>query len=136
MTKTFMMRLDKIQPSQLFISFEKLSEVMKKFDACNPELLEPIPIKRLGREIIFVDGHTRAFAAFLHDFSHVPVYWEDEKLDWDAYRICVEWCKKEGIFTIAALKNRVVSQEEYEILWYRRCEKMRQDLETKSKLKR
>lgn len=136
MTKMFMMRLDKIQPSQLFICSEKLSEVMKNFVPDNSKLMEPIPIKRLGKEIVFVDGHTRAFAAFLHGFSHVTVYWEKEELDWDAYKICVEWCKKEGIYTIADLKGRVVPQVDYERLWYKRCEEMQQDLEAKRRLKR
>ncbi|MBS7653969.1 hypothetical protein KEJ43_02720 [Candidatus Bathyarchaeota archaeon] len=128
-----MMKLSEIQPSQLYICSEKLSEVMKAFDANNPESIEPIPIKKLGGDIIFVDGHTRAFAAFLCGFSEVPVYWEDEELDWDAYEICVEWCKSEGIRTIADLKNRVVPQSEYEILWYERCEKMQRELEEKRK---
>ena len=104
---------------------------MKMFDPDKPESIEPIPIKRLGNEIIFVDGHTRAFAAFLNGLSEVPVYWEDEELDWEAYKICVEWCRKEEIHTIADLKNRVVPQKDYEILWYRRCEKMQKDLEAK-----
>jgi len=128
MTKTFMMKLDKIQPSQLYVSSEKLSEVMKTFNPRKPESIEPIPIKKLGNRIIFVDGHTRAFAAFLHSASEVPVYWENEELDWDAYEICVEWCKKEGIHSIADLKNRIVPQKDYEILWYKRCEEMQKDL--------
>ncbi|KPV65278.1 MAG: hypothetical protein AOA65_0313 [Candidatus Bathyarchaeota archaeon BA1] len=131
MAKVFMMKLKEIQPSQLYISSEKLSEVMKTFDPNKPESMEPIPIKKLENEVIFVDGHTRAFAAFLHSFSEVPVYWEDEELDWDAYEICVEWCKKERIHTIGDLKNRVVHQKDYEILWCRRCEKMQQELEAK-----
>jgi len=45
------------------------------------------------------------------------------RLDWDAYKICVEWCKMERIQTIADLKNRVVPRNEYEKLWYERCEK-------------
>lgn len=128
MNKTFMMKLEKIQPSQLYISSEKLSEVMKTFDSANPKLIEPIPIKKLGNDIIFVDGHTRAFAAFLHGFSEVPVYWEDEELDWDAYEICVRWCKEDRIYTIADLKNRVVPQKDYEILWHSRCEEMQRGL--------
>jgi hypothetical protein len=131
MNKSFMMKLNRIQPSQLYISSEKLSKIMKTFDSANPESIEPIPIKKLGNEIVFVDGHTRAFAAFLRGFSEVPVYWEDEELDWDAYEICVGWCKKDGIHTIADLKDKVVSQKDYEILWYRRCEKMQQDLAKK-----
>ena len=67
MPKTFMMRLDNIQPSQLYISSEKLSEVMKTFNPNDSNSIEPIPIKRLGNDIIFVDGHTRAFAAFYMD---------------------------------------------------------------------
>jgi hypothetical protein len=128
MIKKFMMKINEIQPSQLYISSEKLSEIMKMFDSVNPELIEPIPIKRLGDEIVFVDGHTRAFAAFLRGFSEVPVYWEDEELDWDAYEICVRWCKEDGIHAIADLKDRVVSQKDYETLWYARCEEMQQGL--------
>jgi hypothetical protein len=134
MPKTFMMKLDKIQPTQLYISSEKLSEVMKNLDPKNPKAMEPTPIKKLGNEIIFVDGHTRGFAAFLHGFSEIPVYWEDEELDWDAYKICLKWCKKEKIRTTADLKNRIVPQEDYEILWYKRCEKMQQNLELRRKL--
>lgn len=128
MTKTFMMKLDEIQPSQLYISSEKLNEVMKTMDSMKPTAIKPIPIRKLGGRIIFVDGHTRAFAAFLLNFPMIPVYWEDEELGWDAYAICVDWCKKEGIRTVADLKGKVVSQKDYEILWYRRCVEMQQDL--------
>jgi len=131
MVKAFKMRLDKIQPSQLYISTEKLAEVRRMLNPAKPESLEPIPIKKLGDDVIFVDGHTRAFAAFLCGLSEVPVYWEDEELDWNEYEICVKWCKDEGIRTIADLKDRVISQKDYEVLWYKRCEKMQQDLTTK-----
>jgi len=130
MPKTFMMKLDKIQPSQLYISSEKLSNVMKNFNANS---IEPIPVKKLGGDIIFVDGHTRAFVAYLHGLKEIPVYWEYEEPDWEAYKICVEWCKKEGIYAIADLENRVISHREYEILWYRRCEEMQRNLEAKRK---
>ncbi|MEM2136997.1 MAG: ParB/Srx family N-terminal domain-containing protein [Candidatus Methanomethylicia archaeon] len=128
MEKVFMMKLSDIQPSQLYICSEKLSEVMKTFNPNDPKSMEPIPIKKLDEDIIFVDGHTRAFAAFLHGFTEIPVYWENEELDWDMYKICVEWCKNEGICTIADLKNRVIPQGEYEILWYKRCEELEQKL--------
>jgi len=133
MTKTLLTKLDEIQPSQLYISSEKLSKVMKDFPS-KPASVEPIPIKKLRDQIIFVDGHTRAFAAFQRGFSKVPVYWEYEELDWEAYEICVGWCKEEGIHTIADLKNRVIPHQEYEKLWYERCAKMQKELESKRKL--
>jgi hypothetical protein len=130
MTKSFMMKLDEIQPSQLFINSEKLSLVMKTFDV-NPRSIEPIPVKKIGEQIVFVDGHTRAFAAFLKGMSEVKVYWEEDELDWDEYEVCVDWCKKEGINTIADLKERVIPSKEYQVLWLDRCEKMQRELEAK-----
>jgi hypothetical protein len=55
-------------------------------------------------------------------------------LDWDAYEVCVGWCKEEGIRTIADLANRTVPEKDYKVLWLQRCEKMQQDLQnTRSK---
>jgi len=133
MTEVFLMELNEIQPSQLYISSRKLNRVMENF-AAKPSLMEPIPIKKLGDRIVFVDGHTRAFAALLNRFPKIPVYWEDEELDWEEYEICVRWCIDEEIYTIADLKNKVVSHQEYKKLWYGRCTKMQKELETKRKL--
>jgi len=127
------MELSEIQPSQLYISSRKLNSVMKNF-ASKPSLMEPIPIKELGGRVVFVDGHTRAFAALLHRFPKVPVYWEDEELDWEAYETCVRWCLEEKIYTIADLKNRIVSHQKYKKLWYERCAKMQKKLKAKRKL--
>ena len=135
MTGIFIMKLEEIQPSQLFISSEKLSQVMKEFDPLKIETLRPIPIKELGNEIIFTDGHTRAFAAYLSGLSEVRVFWDDDEMDWEAYEICVEWCKGAGIHTIADLKDRVVGEEEYKLLWHRRCDVMHQELEVKRRNK-
>jgi hypothetical protein len=131
MVEVFRMRLEDIQPSQLYISFQKLCNVMKRFNPSDLGSIEPIPVKKLGEDVIFVDGHTRAFAAYLCGVSEVPVYWEDEELDWEAYEICVEWCKESGIRRISDLKNRVVPQKDYETLWYKRCEDMQRELEKK-----
>jgi hypothetical protein len=106
--------------------------VVKTFPE-TPELMEPLPVKKLGDKIILVDGHTRAFAAFLRGFSQIPVYWENEELDWDAYAVCVEWCEKENIHTVADLKNRVVPEKDYEILWCKRREELDKMLKRKRK---
>ncbi len=135
MAKSFRMKLDRIQPSQLYISTEKLGEIMKTFGTSSHRSLEPIPVKKLSGDIIFVDGHTRAFAAFLQGVSEVPVCWEYEELDWEAYEICVKWCKDEGIRTIADLKNRVVSNEDYDVLWLDLCARMQAGLKAQRGIK-
>jgi hypothetical protein len=108
--------------------------VIKGLKRSEPVFVEPIPIKKLGDQVVFVDGHTRALAAFLLGLSEVPVYWEeDEELDWKEYEICVEWCKREGIFSISDLKNRIVPHNDYQALWLDRCRRMQQDLEAERK---
>jgi len=56
-------------------------------------------------------------------------------LDWNEYKICVNWCKNEGIRSIADLTDRIVSQKEYDVLWLKRCEKMQQELASKTSQK-
>lgn len=126
------MKLDIIQPSQLYISSKKLDLVLRNFPS-EPTSVEPIPIKKLHSETVYVDGHTRAFAAYLRNFSEIPAYWEYDELDWEEYEICVQWCKEEGIHTIADLENRVISHQQYKKLWYARCDRMQKDLEQKRK---
>jgi len=136
MTKTYQMQLDSIQPTQLYISSAKLDHVMKILKQFKKVDIEPIPVKKLEDQTVFVDGHTRALAALLLGLSEIPVYWEDEELDWDEYKVCIGWCKEEGIHTISDLKNRIVSHKDYTVLWLDRCKKMQQDLEAKKKTQR
>jgi hypothetical protein len=123
------MKLNSVQPSQLYISSKKLDGIMRSLEGGKPVSVEPVPIKKLGNQVILVDGYTRALAAFLLGLSEISVYWQDGELDWEEYEICVEWCKKEGIHTIPDLKNRIVSHKDYQLLWVGRCRKMQQDLE-------
>lgn len=129
--ETFTMSLDKIQPSQLYVSSEKLSRVLEVLGSGDSDSIEPIPVKELNGEIVSTDGHTRALVLHMKGFSEVEVVWEDTELDWEAYEVCVAWCKEEGIFSIADLRNRIIEPPEYQMLWLDRCRKMQKELETK-----
>jgi hypothetical protein len=126
-------KLDHLQPSQLYISQDKLSAVQTTTDYSSPEEVQPIPVKDLGGLRVMTDGHTRAFAAFLAGLTSLPTYDDPDDLDWEAYQICVDWCWAEGIHTVADLVGRVVNAEDYERLWYDRCRMMQADLAKKRK---
>lgn len=133
MKKAFLLHLDKIQPSQLYISQAKLKSVLNVIEKEGFEALQPIPVIRLKGFIVYTDGHTRAMAAYLSGLEKVPVYWDEDELDLQAYEICVDWCLDEGIKSISDLKGRIISHSDYEILWYERCRKMQKDLENERK---
>jgi hypothetical protein len=131
MVDIFVVKLDQIQPCKLYVDSEKLSNVLKNYDRFKPDLLEPLPVKKLGDEVVLTDGHTIALAAYLRGISEVRAYWDDAEADWEAYQICVDWCKKEGVHSVADLKDRVVSAKDYDLLWSKRCEEMVRGLEAK-----
>lgn len=128
MTKAFWMQIADIQPSQMFISTAKLSAVQRWFDPAHVASYEPIPVKRLDDRTIFTDGHTRAFAAHRHGLTRILVYQDQDKLDWEAYAICVEWCRDNAIYCIADLENRVIAPEVYAVQWHARCDALHRRL--------
>ena len=133
MDETFKLNSSEIQPSQLYISEAKLNVVLKTISR-DSKALEPIPIKELDGELVSTDGHTRAVALLLNGVDRFEVIWEDEDLDWEEYRICVQWCKDEGITSISELKHRIVKHREYEELWYERCRLMQDDIKNQKQL--
>ncbi|MEG2365050.1 MAG: hypothetical protein RSC26_16235 [Terrisporobacter sp.] len=124
MKDSFMMNLSDIQPSQLYINQEKLSNVLKWIQPNNFNSYDPIPVKRLNDRIIFVDGHTRAFAIYLSGVNELKVRWHLEEENWDSYQICVDWCLSENINSIGDLYGRLLNKSEYISLWINRCSRI------------
>ncbi|MFO8110248.1 MAG: hypothetical protein R6U17_07010 [Thermoplasmata archaeon] len=53
---TFRKSLKDIRPSEFYLSEERLASIRTKKD------IEPLPVKKIGDELFFTDGHHRAFA--------------------------------------------------------------------------
>ena len=124
----YVMPLHALHPSQLYISEEKLHQVRTWFQPQDLSGFEPLPVKRKGSLTYLTDGHTRAVAAWLAGLREVPVYDEDEELDWAAYDICLAWCDQEGADTVEKLAGRVIAPADYDRLWNQRCDQMHQEL--------
>lgn len=125
----FFIELLNLQPSQLYISKDKCLRIQKWFNPTDLSNFEPIPIKQLSDKIIFTDGHTRAYMAYKAGLSQIPVYWDNDNLDWIFYQKCVEACEEEEIYTIADLSGRVVDEVNYTLLWRNWCEALARSLE-------
>ena len=64
----------------------------------------------------------------MHGLRQIQVIWDEDDLDWEAYQICVDWCLREGVITVADLANRIIDDEAYQVRWIQRCEAMHQAL--------
>jgi hypothetical protein len=134
MVDVFLKNITEIQPSQLYLNAAKIAKIKEFYRPILIETIPPIPIKKLRDDIIFVDGHTRAYVAFQKGITKLPVYWEvDADLDWDIYEICVDWCKFERILNIGHLKDKIVKNSEYKVEWLERCRKLHINMGKKEK---
>lgn len=60
---SFFIDICKVQPSQLFLSNDKIMRLQQTFSPLAFALHAPLPVKKLDDKIIFTDGHTRAYLA-------------------------------------------------------------------------
>ena len=117
----FMVKIADLTPSQLYISADKLRAVREWFGG-DVTKMDPIPVKKLAGRLLMTDGHTRAAAAFLSGADALPCVWDTDDMDWAAYAADITMCAEEGITSVRKLAERVVSAEDYEILWRKRCD--------------
>ena len=125
--------LKDLQPSQFYISQAKLSNIQAWF--CKDDLsnFEPLPVKVLDGIPILTDGHTRAVSAILAGLESVPLVYDEDELDWNLYRYCVEQCNQKGIHSPYDLVDRVISACEYEEKWIGWCDQIPSKLQQNKK---
>ncbi|SDK06432.1 hypothetical protein SAMN05216226_11642 [Halovenus aranensis] len=118
--------LEDVHPSQLYLSSEKLADVLAWFDFDDPEY-GPLPVFEHEEEWYLSDGHTRAFAAYLAGEETLSVERDTkvrEKYDFEVYRACISWCEEEGVETVTDLRGRIVEPDTFQEVWIDRCQQV------------
>ena len=128
MTDIRELKLHDLQPSQFYISEKKLHDIREWFDPQDLSGFEPIPVKMLDGVPVMTDGHTRAVAALLCGLDRVPFCWDEDDLDWEMYRRCVQECRKWDIFSPTDLLGRIIPESEYNEKWNRWCDRMQAEV--------
>lgn len=113
-----------IQPSQFYLSQEKIDRIKLWFDPNDLSNFEPLPIKLLNGKVIFTDGHTRAWVAYKAGLTKVPLVWDEDDLPWDLYQNCVDACLARNVYTVADLSERLLPPDEYKEKWLGWCKQM------------
>ena len=122
------LKLRDLQPSQFYISEKKLHDMCEWFDAEDLSGFEPIPVKMLDGIPVMTDGHTRAVTALMEGLDSVPLCWDEDDLDWEMYRRCVQECRNQNIISPADLLGRIVSEDKYEDKWNKWCDRMQAEV--------
>ncbi len=127
--ETITKKITEIQPSQLYISAQKMNKVEKYLDSSVREELEPLPVKKIGNQLFFTDGHTRALVLYKKGIEKINIYWDQDKLNWLQYLVCVDWCQQSGINDISDLETRILGHKKYKKLWLDKCVRMQKKAE-------
>lgn len=117
--------LKELQPSQLYLSQDKVQKVTSWYDS-SP--MTPIFVRKFANcdDWVITDGHTRAFVASLKGATTIPVQLDEEDYSDGViklYEQCINWCREESISQISDLATRQLSQDDYQVFWIDRCQK-------------
>lgn len=120
--------LKDLQPSQFYISKKKLHDIEAWLDPDDLSGFEPIPVQILDGIPVMTDGHTRAAAALRAGLTAVPLAADEDELDWEMYRRCVQECRKRDIFSPADLLGRIIPESEYDEKRNQWCDRMQAEV--------
>ncbi|MHA1720772.1 MAG: hypothetical protein ACTSWX_03010 [Promethearchaeota archaeon] len=80
-------------------------------------------------KIFFTDGHYKVFLAFSSGYKKIQIELDEEDWDWELYDVSVKCCEDENIHEIGDLKDRNISDSDYQEFWIARCEKLEKEME-------
>jgi hypothetical protein len=121
--KQILMNLDRIQPSQLYINSSDLAQFIKDVKRPYLDFVGEIKVKQINGDFVYADDHIKPFAAYFLGMTEVKINCLEESSGDAELKKRVDWCRKDGIRTIADLRRRVVSSDDYINLWQSRIEK-------------
>ena len=137
--QTFEISVDELGVSQLYLNQRKLEAVRERAAAEDFAGFEPLPVYDFGdgRKVL-TDGHSRALVAMQRGQKTITVYLDNDpnttgKLPQRMYRMCLEWCEKAGVKTLADLQSRVLQAPNYEFFWLERCRRGYNFITTRNK---
>ena len=124
-----LINIDQLGLSQIYLSSNKITSVIKWFNPQNMDIFQPLPVHDFGNNTYtLTDGHTRAYVAYKNGVSVLPVVYDNDDIVTNQvgqmlYKADIEWCKRLKLSHIKQLENRILNKNEYQKLWLERCDR-------------
>ena len=114
-------KLTDLHPTQLYLSEKKLHDIQMLDQSAEIINMDPISILAVGNRLLITDGHHRAYQALLAGQDTISAEWDKDGGD-ELYDLYAQVCEERKIYSVLDLKNRILSQDEYEAKWYNWCD--------------
>ena len=110
-----------LHPTQLYLSEKKLEDIQMLYQSAEIINMDPISVLASGDRLLITDGHHRAYQALLLGQDTISAEWDKDGGD-ELYHLYAQACEERKIYSILDLKNRILTQDEYEAKWYNWCD--------------
>ena len=110
-----------LHPTQLYLSEKKLLDIQMLYQSEELINVDSISVLAFGDCLLITDGHHRAYQALLLGQDTISAEWDRDGGD-ELYHLYAQVCEKRKIYSVLDLKNRILSQDEYEAKWYNWCD--------------
>ena len=110
-----------LHPTQLYLSEKKLKAIQNLYQSAETFNMDPISVLSFGDRLLITDGHHRAYQAMLLGQDTISAEWDKDGGD-ELYDLYAQVCEERKIYSVLDLKNRILSQDEYEAKWYNWCD--------------
>ena len=114
-------KIKDLHPTQLYLSEKKLQDIQMLYQSVERQNINPISVLAFGDRLLITDGHHRAYQALLAGKNTISAEWDKDGGD-ELYHLYMQACEERKIYSILDLKNRTLSQDEYEAKWYNWCD--------------
>ena len=129
--ETFYINIDELGLSQIFLNQDKVENILAWFEPLKINEYEPLPVHNFleSGKFVLTDGHTRAYVLYRSGVKKIPVMIDNDeivtcKLGKKLYKEYIEWCNRFCINTVKDLERRIISNNDYELLWIKRCDRL------------
>ena len=117
-----------LHPTQLYLSEKKLLDIQMLYQSVELINVDPISVLAFGDCLLITDGHHRAYQALLAGRDTISAEFDRDGGD-ELYHLYAQACEKRKIYSVLALKNHILPQDEYEVKWYNWCDGFNQAVE-------
>ena len=114
-------KIKDLHPTQLYLSEKKLEDIQMLYQSAEIINMDPISVLASGDRLLITDGHHRAYQALLAGQKTISAEWDKDGGD-ELYHLYAQVCEERKIYSILDLKNRILTQDEYEAKWYNWCD--------------
>lgn len=111
---TFKVRIDQLQPSQIYLSGPRLKNISRHTGF----MVRPIPVRLLSGRLCIVEGHEQCFLVRAAGHKEIEVYLDERNSPSNSeFEALVKYASDKGIASIDDLEDRILSSADFRSLW-------------------